>query len=51
MRVQVVPVSAPCVKLSYSPDNSVARSLYAQLGFGETGEMEGDEVVAFLDLG
>ena len=42
---------APCVKLSYDPDNSVARSLYAQLGFHETDEMEGGEVVAVLDLG
>ena len=41
---------APCVKLSYDADNTVARSLYAQLGFRETGELEGTEVVAALDL-
>jgi len=32
--------------LSYSPDNTVARQLYAGMGFVETGELEGDEVVA-----
>lgn len=32
--------------LSYDPTNSVARHLYAALGFEETGEREGDEVVA-----
>lgn len=32
--------------LSYSPDNSVARRLYASLGFVETGEREGEEIVA-----
>ena len=34
------------VALSYSPTNLVARKLYADLGFVETGEMEGEEVVA-----
>ena len=34
--------------LSYSPENAVARALYASLGFVETGEMEGDELVARL---
>lgn len=34
------------VALSYSPGNLVARKLYADLGFVETGETEGDEVVA-----
>ena len=32
--------------LSYEPENVVARDLYAGLGFVETGETEGDEVVA-----
>ena len=41
---------APCVKLSYDSDNRVARTLYASLGFRETGELEGDEIVAALDL-
>lgn len=36
------------VALSYSPDNVVAKSLYADLGFIETGEMEDDEIVARL---
>lgn len=35
--------------LSYSPDNS-AKALYHQLGFIETNEWEGDEVVARLSL-
>lgn len=34
------------VALSYLPENVVARKLYADVGFVETGEMEGDEVVA-----
>jgi diamine N-acetyltransferase len=34
--------------LAYHPDNSVARSLYASLGFVETGEVDDDEVVARL---
>jgi diamine N-acetyltransferase len=34
--------------LSYAPDNAVARRLYASLGFVETGEREGDELVARL---
>jgi diamine N-acetyltransferase len=36
----------PNVALSYSPGNTVARALYASLGFVETGEMEDDEIVA-----
>ena len=36
----------PNVALSYSPDNTAARALYASLGFTETGEHEDDEVVA-----
>ena len=32
--------------LSYSPDNTVVRRLYADMGFVETGELEDDEVVA-----
>ena len=36
--------------LSYEPHNSVARKLYASLGFVETGEMDGDEVIVILDL-
>ncbi len=32
--------------LSYEPENTTARRLYARLGFVETGETEGDEIVA-----
>jgi diamine N-acetyltransferase len=32
--------------LSYAPENTVARSLYASLGFAETGEVDDGEVVA-----
>jgi diamine N-acetyltransferase len=38
--------SAPSFALSYDPDNSVARGLYASLGFVETGEVDDEEVVA-----
>lgn len=40
------------VALSYGPDNSVARALYAALGFLESGETEdnGAELVARLSL-
>ena len=34
--------------LSYSADNTVARHLYSDLGFIETGEMAEDEIVARL---
>jgi diamine N-acetyltransferase len=36
--------------LSYQPANLAARNLYHQLGFVETGEWEGDEVVARFSL-
>ncbi len=32
--------------LSYRPENTVAKALYASLGFVETGEVDDDEVVA-----
>ena len=32
--------------LSYAPENTVAKRLYASLGFVETGEVDDDEVVA-----
>lgn len=38
------------VALSYEPDNLVARGLYDSLGFRETGEMDGEELVARLAL-
>ena len=40
----------PSVGLTYHPDNIVARRLYADLGFVDTGEMDGHEVVARLAL-
>lgn len=45
----------PCGKanwcwLSYEPDNDAAKSLYAKFGFKETGETDGDEVIAVLKL-
>jgi diamine N-acetyltransferase len=38
------------VGISYEPENEVGRKLYASLGFVETGEMLGDEVLAVLQL-
>ena len=38
------------VALSYDPENHVARKLYVALGFVETGEYEGDEIVARRSL-
>ncbi len=38
------------VGISYEPDNEVGRKLYASLGFVETGEMMGEEVLAMLRL-
>lgn len=45
----------PCGKaeycwLSYEPENEVARRLYRSFGFVETGEMDGNEVIAVLKL-
>lgn len=34
------------VGISYEPENDVARKLYTRLGFVETGQMLGDEVLA-----
>jgi diamine N-acetyltransferase len=34
------------VALSYEPSNEIARALYLDLGFEETGEMADDEIVA-----
>ena len=38
------------VGISYEPENEAARALYASLGFKETGEIVGGEVVAALRL-
>ena len=36
--------------LSYESDNNVARELYKSVGFVETDEKEGEEIVAILEL-
>ncbi|MEO8329951.1 MAG: GNAT family N-acetyltransferase [Candidatus Nanopelagicales bacterium] len=38
------------VALAYAPENAAARAVYARLGFVETGEKDGNEVIAQLDL-
>ena len=45
----------PCGKakycwISYEPENSAARKLYSSFGFVETGEKDGEELIAILDL-
>ena len=47
--------SFPCGKaeycwLSYEPENIVAKELYASFGFAETGDMDGEELIAVLKL-
>lgn len=39
---------APRIAISYLPENEAARHLYASLGFVETGEMDGKELIAHL---
>lgn len=36
--------------LSYEPENTAAKALYGSMGFKETGEYDGDEIVAALSL-
>lgn len=36
--------------LSYEPENTAAKALYARCGFYETGETDGDEIVAVRKL-
>lgn len=36
--------------LSYEPENIAARQLYRSFGFEETGDMDGEEVIAVLKL-
>ena len=38
------------IYISYEPENQAARALYASLGFNITGEIEGGEEVACLEL-
>ena len=45
----------PCGKadfcwLSYEPENEIASRRYHSFGFAETGEMDGDEIIAVLKL-
>ncbi len=42
--------SAECCWLSYEPENIVAKNLYASFGFSETGDMDGEEIIAALKL-
>ena len=47
--------SFPCGKaeycwLSYEPENEAARRLYRSFGFSETGEVDGEELIAVLRL-
>ncbi len=41
---------AECCWLSYEPENEVASRLYRSFGFVETGEMDGEELIAILKL-
>ncbi len=43
--------SADYCWLSYEPGNDVARELYRSFGFIETGEYDGEEMIAVLGLG
>ena len=36
--------------LSYEPENTIARKLYASYGFAETGGRDGEEIIAALKL-
>ncbi|MGE5642693.1 MAG: GNAT family N-acetyltransferase [Byssovorax cruenta] len=38
------------VGISYEPENEVARKLYASLGFAETGEIYGGEIIAVYKI-
>ena len=47
--------SSPCGSaeycwLSYEPENEVAKKLYSSFGFNETGDMDGEELIAVLKL-
>ena len=41
---------ADCCWISYDPQNTAAKALYARMGFRENGETDGDETVAVLPL-
>ena len=42
--------SAEYCWLSYEPENEAARNVYSLFGFSETGEMDGEELIAVLKL-
>lgn len=42
--------SARYCYLSYEPDNIAAKALYGSFGFFETGEKDGDEIIAVLEM-
>ena len=47
--------TSPCGKaeycwLSYEPENKVAKALYESFGFVETGDVDGEELIAVLKL-
>ena len=42
--------AADCCWLSYEPENQVAARLYRSFGFEETGDMDGEELIAVLKL-
>ena len=42
--------SAEYCWLSYEPENEAARNVYSSFGFSETGEMDGEELIAVLKL-
>ena len=42
--------SAEYCWLSYEPENKAARNIYSSFGFSETGEMDGEELIAVLKL-
>ena len=42
--------SAEYCWLSYEPENEAARNIYSSFGFSETGEMDGEELIAVLKL-
>ena len=44
------PISAKYCWLSYEPENDIARRLYHAFGFEETGDTDGDEIIARLSL-
>ncbi|PWM44187.1 MAG: N-acetyltransferase [Clostridiales bacterium] len=38
------------ILINYVKENDIAKTLYRKLGFGETGDMDGNEVIMSLDI-